>query len=395
MLLLKYLIVVYEGECMSTTFEFGKNWKTFIEKHFSEERAYVAYTSLLNSLAKENLNGLDFLDIGSGSGLHSLAAFRAGAKRVVSFDYDENSVATTKALWHMEGEPQNWIIMQGSVLDRNFMAGLGKFDLVYSWGVLHHTGNMWQGIENSLLPMHENSILFIALYSDTIYRDSSYVGWPTPEKWLEIKQKYNSGNKFTKKRLEYSYIYYNYFKSAGFKPGALIRAYQNFARDVKKYSKDRGMEYWVNLRDWLGGWPMEFVVEQDFIDFMKKNSVFPLRINSGAGNTEFLCRPKNASNYWDEILSKRVIREISTEIQHERGAMYSFYMPELKNSDTDKIEFTIFEDDIPLGFRHANLIGVIEGKSRYAHRKDKILFSTSDMSDPRTNNRRYTYCLEM
>ncbi len=379
---------------MNVNFEFGENWKQFIEEHFSQERVEIASNAMLTSLARADMKGITFLDVGSGSGLHSLAAVRAGAKRVVSFDYDEKSVATTKALWHMEGKPENWTIIQGSVLDETFMKSLGEFDIVYSWGVLHHTGDMWQALKNVLMPLKPHGILFTALYSDTTYRDSSYTGWPTPEKWLEIKQKYNKGNMFIKKYLEYSYIYYNYFKAAKFNPSALLRAYNNLRHDMKTYSGDRGMEFWVNLRDWLGGWPMEFIKEQEYIDFMKENCFVPLRINSGAGNTEFLFRAQEASNYFDEILSKRIIKKVPNEIQHEQGVMYSFIMPELKECGTQKMEFTIFEDGVPLGYRYATLTGMISNGSRYSHRKDKILFSTSDMSDPRVNNRKYTYCLE-
>ena len=98
-------------------------------------------------LGKEDLDNKTFLDIGCGSGIHSLAAFLSGAKLIVSFDYDPQSVAATRILHRKAGEPKNWKIMQGSVLDEEFLRTLGHFDFVYSWGVLHHTGQMWQAIK--------------------------------------------------------------------------------------------------------------------------------------------------------------------------------------------------------------------------------------------------------
>ena len=108
----------------TTRFGFGKNWSDFIQKSFSEERVAASREKLLGFLRLPDLADRTFLDIGCGSGLHSLAALRAGARRVVSFDYDPDSVATARFLWEREGRPAQWEICQGSVLDRVFMAGL-------------------------------------------------------------------------------------------------------------------------------------------------------------------------------------------------------------------------------------------------------------------------------
>lgn len=134
-------------------FGFGKNWKKFVQHYATEERLAEAQNTLLDVLLLPNLEGRTFLDIGSGSGIHSYAAWRAGAKKVISFDYDTDSVEATKKLWELAGSPANWSIMRGDVLDTEFMRHFKDIDIVYSWGVLHHTGNMWKAIENAALPL--------------------------------------------------------------------------------------------------------------------------------------------------------------------------------------------------------------------------------------------------
>ena len=99
-------------------------------------------------IAADSLAGLTFLDIGSGSGLFSLAARQLGAS-VVSFDYDPQSVAcTTELKYRYFNGDENWRILEGSVLDPAFLRSLGTFISYILRGVLHHTGAMWQALEN-------------------------------------------------------------------------------------------------------------------------------------------------------------------------------------------------------------------------------------------------------
>src|SRR5690242_8743787 len=123
-------------------FQFGQNWSQFLPA-IDEERIQRAETSLKEMLEVESLEGKTFLDIGSGSGLFSLAARRLGA-RVHSFDFDPKSVyCTTELRKNYFRDDDSWKIQEGSVLDAEFMKSLGHYDIVYSWGVLHHTGNLW------------------------------------------------------------------------------------------------------------------------------------------------------------------------------------------------------------------------------------------------------------
>ena len=162
-------------------FGFGKNWTAFLQL-LDENRIQEAEVSLKKALNRSNLQGLRFLDIGSGSGLFSLAARRLGAE-VHSFDYDLQSVACTQSLKErFFSEDAKWTVEQGSVLVQPYLDSLGKFDILYAWGVLHHTGNMLQAFEKVSRMVKPKGYIFISIYNDQ--------GWRT-KLWILVKRKYN------------------------------------------------------------------------------------------------------------------------------------------------------------------------------------------------------------
>src|SRR3989339_882349 len=134
---------------MEKRFAFGKNWKRFVDYALDERRIEEAVKSLKEFMKISDFNGKTFLDIGCGSGLFSYAAYKLGAKEVISFDIDIQSVKCCELLKSRENNPKNWKVIHGSILDKEFIKKLPRADIVYSWGVLHHTGKMWQAIENA------------------------------------------------------------------------------------------------------------------------------------------------------------------------------------------------------------------------------------------------------
>ena len=223
-------------------FQFGANWEAFLDT-LNDERIKEAEDSLREMLGVDDLSGKRFLDIGSGSGLFSLAARRAGAK-VHSFDYDPKSVGCTRELKKRYfANDEDWIVEEGSALDEDYLVSLGKFDVVYSWGVLHHTGNMMRALNNAMIPVSDQGILFIAIYND---QDIS------SRLWKKIKKTYCSNwlGKFL-----ISCVFVPWFALQAIAIG-LIK-FRNPLGQFSNYKKKRGMSIYHDWIDWLGGYPFE------------------------------------------------------------------------------------------------------------------------------------------
>lgn len=263
------------------TFSFGQNWKRFLAA-IDEERISVAETSLTEFLGLDNLQGKSFLDIGCGSGLFSLAAMRLGAARVVSFDIDVFSVDCCKYLRKHEGDPEQWEIHTGSVLDEEFLSQLGRFDIVYSWGVLHHTGKMWDAVTNSATLVNPGGHYYIAIYNKILSRNGS-ASW-IHNFWIRIKQTYNSSPTIATYLLEplamSAYV------------GMLLAKFENPVSHIRNYKSHRGMSWKTDATDWLGGYPYEFATVEEIFKFVRSEfpdfSLANLKITSGRGLNWYL-----------------------------------------------------------------------------------------------------------
>jgi SAM-dependent methyltransferase len=268
---------------MQERYEFGKNWASFVDANFSTERRDISKRRLLGFLKRADLENLSFLDIGSGSGLHSMAAHDAGAGRIHSFDYDEMSVQTTARLRTIAGDPANWTVEKGDVLDIDYLRNLGLWDIVYSWGVLHHTGAMWNAIDNAAGRVAPNGLFFIALYS-------SNVASPSTEFWLDVKKRYNLADASGKRWMELCYLWRFGLDRNPLRLPLLIK-------QIVDKKRQRGMSYMTDVRDWLGGWPMEYADDQQVIDVMKEKHGHALvNISAGEACTEFLFTRTDANS---------------------------------------------------------------------------------------------------
>ena len=260
-------------------FEFGKNWSRFLSV-LDESRIEEAVASLREMLEVEDLRGLSFLDIGSGSGLFSLAARRLGA-RVHSFDYDPHSVAcTTELRRRYFTDDDLWKVEEGSALDAGYVRGLGLFDIVYSWGVLHHTGRMWEALGNAAAPVAPGGRLFVAIYNHTGTQS---------ERWKKIKQTYNRLPRPLRAPFAALAIAPEEFKSAlrsvaTLKPGAYVRGWTRYG------GGNRGMSRWHDIVDWVGGYPYEAARPDEIFDFYRARgfTLNRMKCQSGLGCNEFV-----------------------------------------------------------------------------------------------------------
>jgi 2-polyprenyl-6-hydroxyphenyl methylase/3-demethylubiquinone-9 3-methyltransferase len=249
-------------------FAFGQNWQRFLSV-LDEARITRAEDSLRRMLEVSDLRGKAFLDIGCGSGLFSLAARRLGAL-VHCFDFDLQSVACAKEL-RLRYFPQDpdWRIEEGSALDAGYLASLGSFDVVYSWGVLHHTGAMWQALDNVGRLVAPSGKLFIAIYNDQ---------GKISDRWRAIKRTYNrlpGGLRFL---VTIPVLVHFYWRSTlkDFLRGRPFETWRNAGQE-------RGMSPWRDLIDWVGGYPFEVAKPEAILDFYLRRGFALTRLTTKGG----------------------------------------------------------------------------------------------------------------
>lgn len=259
-------------------FEFGDNWQRYLTTYFNEEHLAAAQVKLESMLGVTSLRGSSFLDIGSGSGIHSLAAARLGCAPILSVDLDPKSVQATASLRDTILPEEWWTVKQGSILDEDFVRTLGQWQFVYCWGVLHHTGNVWKGLAHTLELVKPGGILYLALYSADVQIN------PGPEYWLTLKQRYLRAGPLTRRLMEIAYIIKIELTLS---PDSVVRLW----RKIRK-PDSRGMRYMSDVRDWLGGWPMEFVWDSEVLSFTKERGFELLKMETGEANTEFILQRK-------------------------------------------------------------------------------------------------------
>jgi len=269
---------VFETEVQrGERFEFGKNWRSFLST-LTDKKIEIAESSLIELLGVASLEGKKLLDIGSGSGLFSLASRKLGAE-VRSFDFDPASVSCTKELRsRYYSDDSKWIVTEGSILDEEFVKSLGCYDVVYSWGVLHHTGDMWTALDNAASLVNDDGFLLIAIYNDQ-GRKSKF--------WTKVKKFYCSGA-LGKAIISGVFIPFFFSRSVF---SSFLRRENEFA----VYKRKRGMSITHDWADWLGGFPFEVAsVEQIFHFFQQRGFTLQnIKTTNGLGNNQFVFRKRS------------------------------------------------------------------------------------------------------
>jgi SAM-dependent methyltransferase len=255
-------------------FSFGENWKKYLSS-LDESAIRCAENSFTTFTRLSRLDDETFLDIGCGSGLNSLVAYRLGAKRVVSVDIDPHSVDCVTALRARFASGTNrWEILGGSALDHDFLDSLGRFSYVISWGVLMCTGSMWQGVDNVADCVEPGGKLHIAIYNE--HKNSA--------RWLKVKRLCNRFPRTVFPVLKVSFGLFVYAR--------LLTRFQSPIKYVRDYRQHRGMDFWRDIDDWFGGLPYEYCKPDQVIDFLRDRGFTLMRLRTAAsiGCNEFLFR---------------------------------------------------------------------------------------------------------
>jgi predicted RNA methylase len=242
---------------LKSHFSFGENWSQYAQK-IDETRIEQAEQSLLRLVGRDAIDGRTFLDIGCGSGLFSCAAVRLGCKQLLAVDIDPKSVETTRQTLTRYARTANWDCRNVSVfhLDPDT---LGKFDVVYSWGVLHHTGAMYLAIAKAANMVAPNGMLTLALYAKT----------PFCGLWRVEKRIYSRAPKWLQKVIESIYVEAVRLR--------LALKGESLKKRREEYWKQRGMDMYHDTRDWLGGYPYESISPEEARRYMSQLGFVPVR----------------------------------------------------------------------------------------------------------------------
>lgn len=268
------------GQAVGDHFAFGENWRAFAAK-VSDDRIASATEAMRNLLG--DIRNKAMLDIGCGSGLHALAALRLGAAHVTAIDVDPVSVATTKALLAAHAPDGSW---ETRVADVFALDGFGKFDVVCSWGVLHHTGDVNRAIRAASEHVAPGGTFCIA-----IYRKTALCGF-----WKREKKLYSRSGPMVQGAIRSIYLAWLFAvrSLACALHGTLFRP----ASEIREM-KARGMDFFNDVHDWLGGYPYESMSPEEVRDLSGSIGMTEVRANvqqsrslglTGSGCDEYVFR---------------------------------------------------------------------------------------------------------
>jgi 2-polyprenyl-6-hydroxyphenyl methylase/3-demethylubiquinone-9 3-methyltransferase len=225
---------------MISQFDFGSNWAEFSKQHIDRQRLVLACESLQSLLEEKSLSGRSFLDVGCGSGLFSIAAHQLGATKVIGIDVNPRCIEISQANrdFLVPGAPIEFYV--ASALDPERLKSFGNFNLVYAWGSLHHTGSMWNALRNVSECVGPEGILVLAIYNKHV----------TSPVWKSIKWFYNRAPGIIQRCMVAFF-------------GVVIYVAKFLVIRTNPMQKERGMDFWFDVVDWIGGYPYEYARREE------------------------------------------------------------------------------------------------------------------------------------
>lgn len=249
-------------------FDFGENWSEFSAHALTADKVRQAREEF-SSLGRDSgvdLAGRSFLDIGFGQGLSLLSAAAAGA-RAVGCDINPKCAQVlerNRALFPEAAAVQVPVVV-GSILEpatveslRRLAPDAAGYEVVHSWGVLHHTGRMWAAVDAAASLVRPGGTLILALYNRH---------WTSPA-WTVIKRFYVMVPAWLQ-RLMVAVMY----------PVILAAKWAVTGRNPVKM--ERGMDFYYNVVDWVGGYPYEYASVDEVSRYLGDKG-FTLRMSVAA-----------------------------------------------------------------------------------------------------------------
>jgi SAM-dependent methyltransferase len=225
-------------------FDFGQNWLDFARAALTAERVAHAESEFAALLDGVPLGNARFVDIGFGQGLSLLLAARSGA-RAVGCDINPKcrEALETSAAFFPDVQLAAIPLVVGSILDDAVVAALraaapgaeGSYDVVHSWGCLHHTGDMRTAIRNAASLVRPGGHLVLAIYNRH---------WSSPA-WNAIKWFCCKSPRWLQRVLV-----------VAFAPVIWLAKLAVTGRDPAR--QQRGMNFYYDMIDWVGGYPYEY-----------------------------------------------------------------------------------------------------------------------------------------
>jgi len=257
---------------VTNSFDFGANWLDFSQSVLDQDRLVQASQSLETLLGPGALKGQSFIDVGSGTGLFSLAAKKNGAGPVIGLDINPTCIAVAQKNAIRFGLHDQTQFCQINILDTAQVSQLSPANIVYAWGSLHHTGQLSLALQNTASLVKPNGYLIVAIYNKH---------WSSPW-WRRIKHAYVSAPRFCQKILIGLML-------------PIIAAAKFAVTGKNPFKKERGMDFRIDVIDWVGGYPYEYASPSEMTErlaalgFELQKMTLPA---APTGCVEYVCRKK-------------------------------------------------------------------------------------------------------